>query len=118
MDAERTSDVDRLVELSRAVDHALERHNRAEALSAGEELLEALFAHHRALRPFRERSDPLTATVLETAAVGMIAEVALTLGELGDGARVPAPLLCRHVEQLADLEAEVLLNLDVPLPGT
>jgi hypothetical protein len=117
MDAERIGGADRLVELSRAVDHALECHARAQALSTGEELLEALFAHHRALRPVRERSDPLTAAALETAAVGMIAEVALTIGELGDGARVPPPLLRRHVEQLVDLEADLLLHVDAPLPG-
>ncbi|MCA1841998.1 MAG: hypothetical protein LC792_02165 [Actinobacteria bacterium] len=118
MDTGRTSDVDRLVELSRAVDDALQRRKRTEAKCRAEELLDALFAHHRALHPFRERSDPLTAAVLETATVGMIAEVALTIGELGDGGRVPASLLRRHVEQLADLEADVLPNLDVPLPGT
>lgn len=106
MDGEPTGGEDHLVELARAIDHALERHDRAVALSAGEELLEALFAHHRALRPFRERSDPLTAAVLETATVGMIAEVALAIGELGDGSRWPSSLLRRHVEQLADIEAD------------
>jgi hypothetical protein len=106
MDREPTGGGDHLVALARAVDHALERHDRAVALSTGEELLEALFAHHRAMRPIRERTDPLTAAVLETATVGMIAEVALAIGELGDGPRWPPPLLRRHVEQLTDLEAD------------
>ena len=106
MDREPTGGGADLVGLARAVDHALEHHDRAAALSMGEDLLEALFAHHRALRPAREHCDPLTAAVLETATVGMIAEVALAIGELGDGARLPPPLLRRHVEQLADLEAD------------
>ena len=106
MDGEPTDDGNPLVGLARAVDDALERQDRAVALSSGEALLEALFAHHQALRPVRERSDPLIATAVETASVGMIAEVALAIGELGYGARFPPPLLRRHVEQLADLEAD------------
>jgi hypothetical protein len=79
-----------LIELSRTVDRALGTHDRMDALAGAERLLEALFTHHRALRQFRERSDPVTATVVESATVGMIAEVALTVGELADGAVGPS----------------------------
>jgi hypothetical protein len=95
-----------LIEISRTVDRALGTHDRPEALAGAERLLEALFAHHRALRRFCEHSDPITATVLETATVGMIAEVALTLGELADGGRWPEPLLRAHVDELIDIEAD------------
>ena len=95
-----------LVQLSRIVDHALGTHNRTEAMAGAERLLEALFTHHRALRHFREHSDPITAIVVETATAGMIAEVALTVGELGDGSHWPEPLLRAHVDELIDIEAD------------
>jgi hypothetical protein len=100
-----------LIELSRTVDRALGTHDRREALTAAERLLEALFAHHRVLRRFCEHSDPITATVLETATVGMIAEVALTVGELADGGRWPDPLLRAHVNELIDIEADCGVTL-------
>lgn len=106
MAAEDPVKPDELIELSRIVDHALGVHDRPEALAGAERLLESLFAHHRALRQFREYSDPITATVVETAAVSMIAEVALTVGELADGGRWPEPLLRAHVDELIDIEAD------------
>jgi hypothetical protein len=95
-----------LFELARIVDHALATRHRRDAVAGAEQLLEALFVHHRAMRGFRERSDPITATVIETATVGMIAEVALAIGELTDGGRWPRPLLRCHVEELVDIETD------------
>jgi hypothetical protein len=95
-----------LFELARIVDHALATGNRRDAVAGAEQLLEALFVHHRALRGFRQRSDPDTADLIETATVGMIAEVALTIGELTDGGRWPRALLRCHVEELVDIETD------------
>ena len=106
MTSEEVMTPDDLVELSRIVDHAVETHNRTEAMAGAERLLEALFAHHRALRDFREHSDPITAIVVEMATAGMIAEVALTVGNLGDGSRWPEPLLRAHVNELIDIEVD------------
>jgi hypothetical protein len=104
MASETKGTQDPLFELARIVDHALATRNRREAVEGAEELLEALFGHHRALRGFRQRSDPMTADLIETATVGMIAEVALAIGELTDGGRWPRPLLRCHLEELADIE--------------
>jgi glyoxylase-like metal-dependent hydrolase (beta-lactamase superfamily II) len=97
---------ERLIELSRTVDHALATHSRPDAVAGAEQLLEVLFVHHRALRRFRERSDPITAAALETATIEMIAEVALAIGELTAGGHWPEPLLRGHVEELIDVEAD------------
>lgn len=106
MISESQASRERLVELSRNVDRALAMHDRGTALLEAEQLLEALFAHHRALWEFRRRSEPGIAATLETAAVGMLAEVALAIGELNGGGRWPEPLLRSHVEQLIEDEAD------------
>lgn len=96
---------DDLIGLSRTVDHALATHHRAEAVARAEDLLEALFAHHRSVRCACERCGSTAALVVETATVGMIAEVALTIGELTDGNRWPPPQLRAHVDELIDIES-------------
>ena len=106
MACEHPATGDDLIELSRTVDHALATHHRAEAVAGAEDLLEALFAHHRSVRYVRERCDPTTALMVEAATVGMIAEVALTIGELSEGNRWPAPRLRAHVDQLIDIESD------------
>jgi hypothetical protein len=90
-----------------SLDGALLYHDRTAALAAAELLLDALFAHHRALRPVRARHDRLTADLIETETVSMIALVALTLGQLMEGGRWPDPMFRRSLQELVDVESEL-----------
>jgi hypothetical protein len=106
MTCEGALSAESLVELAGLADQALQTHDRSAAIARAEQLLDALFRHHRALRTFREQSDRRTADVLETETVAMIAETALTIGRLIDGGRWPDPLLRRHVEELIEVEVD------------
>jgi hypothetical protein len=89
------------------LDGALLHHDRTAALAAAELLLDALFAHHRALRPVRAGRDQLSAELIETETVSMIALVALTLGQLMEGGRWPSPTFRRNVGELVDVELDL-----------
>jgi hypothetical protein len=95
-----------LLDLAGMVDSALRQHDRTAALAGAERLLDAVFSHHRALRPVRAGRDRFTADLLETETVSMIALVALTIGQLVDGARWPDPMLRRNVQELIDVESD------------
>jgi hypothetical protein len=90
-----------------SLDEALLDHDRTAVLAAAELLLDALFAHHRALRPVRAGRDRLTAELIETETVSMIALVALTIGQLMEGGRWPHPMFRRNVSDLIDAESDL-----------
>jgi hypothetical protein len=89
------------------LDGALLHHDRTAALAAAELLLDALFAHHRALRPVRAGRDPLTAELIETETVSMIALVALAVGQLVEGGRWPDPRFRRNVDEMIEVEFDL-----------
>lgn len=95
-----------LVLLARMVDRALQAHDRPAAAASAEHLLDALFRHHRALQPIRQRSDPATADTLEVESITTIAETALTIGTLLGSDRWPHPLLHQHVQELIEIETD------------
>lgn len=95
-----------LLELAGTVDGALRRQDRTVALVGAERLLDALFRHHRALRPLRLASDRFTADLIETETVSMIALVALTIGQLTGGTGWPNPMLRRNVGELLEVESD------------
>jgi hypothetical protein len=99
-----------LVELAGMVDTALRRQDRTVALVEAERLLDALFRHHRALRPVRLACDRFTADLIETETVSMIALVALTIGQLAGGTGWPSATLRRNVGELLEVEVHYAVS--------
>jgi hypothetical protein len=104
--AEEDLSAGELLELAGMVDTALRQYDRTVALAGAERLLDAVFSHHRTLRPVRASCDRFTADLIETETVSMIALVALTIGQLMEGGRWPDPMLRRNVGELVDIESD------------
>jgi len=104
-----------LMLLASMVDRALKAHDRPAAVASAEHLLAALFRHHRALWPVRQRCDPATADRVEVETITTIAETALTIGTLLGSDRWPQPLLHHHVEELIEIETD---RFAVAIPTT